>query len=224
MSCSALTSCLTELIQWVRLLSSLLTMHLVLSESSVCDRAIWHVLINFLSELSVDKEFFLRHSHFQDDTDMFFSVSLDKSESFLWFVQFLSMFQTLLSITNFYDQSHLCNASDASQSCSLIFVSKDSDFAIKSDSLLNSSIVYADTMCTEFVLTLHTLTCLLVFVYSMSMFFQVQFRSDLTLFSFDMWMYKRDSNIQTWLRSDLNSVQTFSEITVLSWVDSLFCR
>jgi len=57
-------------------------MHLY-DESSIFSETVCHILINFLSELLVDKECFLECFHFQNDADMFFSVFLDNIEFFL---------------------------------------------------------------------------------------------------------------------------------------------
>jgi len=154
---------------------------------------------------------------------MFFSVSLDNIESFLWFVQFFNALTSSLSMTNFCDQLHLCEMSDAIWSCSFVQINNNnetSSFFSRSAFLLCSSIIYVNTMCIKFVLTLHTLICLLIAVYSTKMSFYVCFRSDFTHFSFNMWMYETNSNIQIWLRFNLISVQTFSEVTVLSWVNN----
>jgi len=154
---------------------------------------------------------------------MFFSVSLNNIESFSWFVQFFNALTSSLSMTNFCDQLHLCETSNAIQSHNFIQINNNNEtslFFSKSASLLCSSIVCINTMCIKLVLMLHTLICLLVVVYSTKMSFHVWFRFNFTHFSFDMWTYKTDSNIQIWLKFSLISVQTFSEVTVFSWVDN----
>jgi len=148
---------------------------------------------------------------------MFFSVSLDNIEFFLWFAWFFNALTLSLSITNFCDWLHLHKTSSAIQSHSFIQISSDNETSLffnRFTFLLCSSIIYVNTMCIKFVLTLHTLICLLVAVYSTKMSFHVHFRFNFMHFSFSMWMYKTDSNIQIWLKFSLISVQTFSEVTV----------
>jgi len=51
-------------------------------ESLIFSETTYYILINFLSELSINKECFLKCFHFQNDADMFFSVFLDNIEFF----------------------------------------------------------------------------------------------------------------------------------------------
>jgi len=133
----------------------------VLSEMFSLIRWCWHVLLNLFRWIWI----------------------------FLWFIWFFNELMLSLSMTNFCYQLHLHEVLNAIQSCNFVWINnnnKISSFSSKSASLLCTSIIYINTMCIKLVLTLHTLICLLIVIYSTRMSFHVQFRFDFTHFSFSM--------------------------------------
>ncbi len=56
------------------------------NKSSTFNKTAYYISINLFSELSINKKCFLKCFYFQNNTNMFFSVSLDNNESFLWFI------------------------------------------------------------------------------------------------------------------------------------------
>jgi len=114
---------------------------------------------------------------------------LDNNEFFLWFIQLFSTLILSFSMINFCDWLCLYKVLNVIQSCSFVWVNNNNKiylFFSKSTSLLHSLIVYVNTMCIKFILMLHTLICLLVFIYSINTSFYIQFKFDLICFFFDM--------------------------------------
>ena len=174
---------------------------------------------------STETGFFSLEHPFLGSAGMSSSASLEICGWLLWFVQkfgVVLLFESVfIALTGW---PCLREVSGFTQSTIFIQDSSGSGLPVnKSDPLIDSSIVYAETMWMELIWTLHTLTCLLVPVYSTKIPFHVQFRSDFILFSFGMCMYETLLKICMWLRSEMSPVQPSSEVTFCVLIDKQFC-